>query len=552
VVDIASGETKRLINVAPDFQRITWAGRSIAPDGRLLVTGAPRRAPHPDSAVAALRLFSVGGAEDGRVLRQWPADVRWVEELAWSPAQTHVWVLVNREKTIDIASVAIEDGSILTAKTLASRGPGSVSASLSPDGRFLAYHHSDGAASPRDLFLVSGDGSREVRLEHPANDSNPLFTPDGSGIVFQSDREGGAVWFLPIVDGRPAGAARAVWDDLGLGGQLMQFAENGSLLYKSGGNRWEIYAADIDLERGTVGPPQLIPPLGAEINNAPAFSPDGRVLAHLRNMGRRLVLRDLASGGEREFPIAGPLVAPVIDFCPSGQSVVVTGYEYPGPNTAAVYRVDLQRGGAARLRVAIEPFTAAACVGNGREVVYVTPREHPEAVSEVVRQSLDTGAVTTLHDAARVGVIRSNDGRMIGFTARVNNKEQLVVMPTSGGKAVPLGVSATNQEGAMWLPDTGGLLFVRPSDGTDPRSPSLEETFMRLPLDGGAPAEVGRVTLPPFQNARLGSRHWRLNPTASRIVFERHAGTVNQVWAIDNLLSFIQSGRPAMARPVRR
>jgi hypothetical protein len=34
-----------------------------------------------------------------------------------------------------------------------------------------------------------------------------------------------------------------------------------------------------------------------------------------------------------------------------------------------------------------------------------------------------------------------------------------------------------------------------------------------------------------------------LHPNGSHIAFERHAGVVSQLWAIDNLAQFIKSGR---------
>ena len=556
LVEIGSGKSKRLINAAPDPSHLEflWPGRRLAPDGRLFAVGSQRDS--AQSALVTLRLFSVGGAEEGRVIHRWEPDVSWVEVFDWSPRQTHVWVVVNREdKTVELATVAVGDGSVRVVKTLRWLSFGTGRASLSPDGRFLAYDHADERGEPRDIFLISTDGRREVRIEHPADDFNPLFAPDGSGIVFQSDRGGAAVWFQPVVDGHAAGEARPVWGELGLGGALMQFSANGSLFYHSGGNGWEIYTADVDVNRGLVGAPEHLAARGDEINNAPAFSPDGRFLAHLRGVGRRLVLRDLATGAEREFPISGALIGPTIDFCPDGQSLVVTGYESSaGRQGQVVYRVNLQLGGAERLPMTPEAFSAVACVGNGREIVYLAPRDRPDGVSQVVRQSLPDGKAKTLHDAARDGVLRSSDGSRLAFRARVNGKEQLLVMPSRGGRAMAVRPPSTADRVSwiMWLPGGNAMLAVTTPARQARGEASPEVTFWRIPLDGGMPTAAGRMRLPAYQNARFNARHYSLNPAGTRIAFERHAGVVNQVWAIDHMLGFIRSGASVPSRELRR
>jgi Tol biopolymer transport system component len=444
--------------------------------------------------------------------------------------------------------VAVADGSVEVTKTIEYAGPGSGSPSLSPDGRFLAYHNADSAGSARDIFLVSTDGRQEVRIDHPADDRAPLFSPDGSGLVFQSDRRGGNVWFLPISEGRPAGEARVLWDDLGPGGSLMQFAANGSLFYTKSGNAWQIYTVPIDLVRRFVGTPELLPPRNGERNNAPAFSPDGRFLAHLRGAGRRLVLRNLASGVEREFPlVAGTLDGASVNFCPDGRSLIVEGWERgSGRNRGAVvYRVDVQLGGSELLDFAHEPFMPIVCVnGDSRELVYLAPRNpSTDGASRVIRRSLVTGAATTLYDGATRGVTRSRDGSMIGFTARVDGEDQEMVMPSRGGSAATVATVAGKITGRpMWLPNGNGLLVVKASDSQSPGEVSPEVTLWRVPFDGAPQTEVGRVRLPPYQNADFGAGHFSLDPEGTHVAFERHAGTFAQVWAIDNLLPFIQGG----------
>jgi Tol biopolymer transport system component len=193
-------------------------------------------------------------------------------------------------------------------------------------------------------------------------------------------------------------------------------------------------------------------------------------------------------------------------------------------------------------------------VGNGREIVYLSPRDRPDGVSQVVRQSLPTGAATALYDAARDGVLRSPDGNWLAFRARVNGKEQLLVMPSRGGRAVAVRVPSTADRVSwiMWLPDGNAMLGVTTPASQAGGEASPEVTFWRIPLDGSMPTAAGRMRLPAYQNARFNARHYSLNPDGTRIAFERHAGVVNQVWAIDHMLGFIQSGASVPSRELRR
>jgi hypothetical protein len=50
----------------------------------------------------------------------------------------------------------------------------------------------------------------------------------------------------------------------------------------------------------------------------------------------------------------------------------------------------------------------------------------------------------------------------------------------------------------------------------------------------------------------VGTRHYSLHPDGSRIAFERHAGTLSQYWAIDNLAQFIKSGAAVSPNPRSR
>jgi hypothetical protein len=267
-----------------------------------------------------------------------------------------------------------------------------------------------------------------------------------------------------------------------------------------------------------------------------------------------LVLRELAGGIEREFPLPGPGIpsGSTIDFCPDGRSVIVSRND--------ILRITLDRGDVELLMR--EGVRRAVCIGDGSEIVYLRGGGGADA-RHVVHRSLVSGAETTLHAGMADFLLhRSPDGSKIAFVVIGETEAQLLVMPSRGGQAMTVATSPTftagrltEFQGVMWLPHGEGLVVARLSSGqasalvANPDIPSPEVTLWRVPLDGGPAAEVGRMRLPAYERAFVGSLNYSLNPDGSRIAFERHAGLRAQEWAIDNLLPFIQSGATATPEP---
>ena len=154
----------------------------------------------------------------------------------------------------------------------------------SPDGEWVAYRDSTRGINENDeIAIARADGSeRRIITSDPANDWGPAWSPDGSSIVFNSDRDGGQLrGYLVAPDGtnvRPLGIDAWV--------EYPSFSPDGSRIAFMGhqGSNYEIYLANI----ATGAVEQLTDSAGQD--GWPAWSPDGSTIAFTLG-ARRLPLR---------------------------------------------------------------------------------------------------------------------------------------------------------------------------------------------------------------------------------------------------------------------
>ncbi len=100
--------------------------------------------------------------------------------------------------------------------------------SLSPDRREIAF------VSGGDIWTVpTSGGEARLLISHPAYDSRPLYSPDGTRLAFQSTRTGnGDIYLLTVATGA---LARITYDDAP--DQLDAWSRDGKWLYFSSGSK---------------------------------------------------------------------------------------------------------------------------------------------------------------------------------------------------------------------------------------------------------------------------------------------------------------------------
>ena len=154
---------------------------------------------------------------------------------------------------------------------------------LSPDGKSLAF-----SGPGRDIMVYDSIRQNTTKLTFNGSNREPLWTPDGKHLVYDSTGDVKAIWWIRA-DG--AGEPQKLLEDKGLllvysispDGRRVAYTLTG------GSGSWDIWTLPLDTtdpEHPKPGKPELL--LGTPaLEQSPAFSPDGRWIAYEPNESGR-------------------------------------------------------------------------------------------------------------------------------------------------------------------------------------------------------------------------------------------------------------------------
>jgi len=257
VSELSSGEARQVTAHQPN----TWNYSPVwSPDGRRLAFAAQEF----ETGTMSVRIVTVQSGETA-VVPGTSID-GWINVDDWSRDGAHL--LCGRSE--ELLLVGVDDG----ATTVLADGVSPRDATLSPDGRFVAYAMGD--ADRAQIFIQPvAAGSRTQVTWTLGGNHRPRWAPDGQAIAYQG-RFG--IWVVPVADGVPAGDARralsatdvslARWTDAGL-----YYAQ-----YTDAGQRSVPYEVEMDPLTGhpTTGEVRLPPGYLPDSLSAFAWSPDMR------------------------------------------------------------------------------------------------------------------------------------------------------------------------------------------------------------------------------------------------------------------------------------
>jgi Tol biopolymer transport system component len=206
-----------------------------------------------------------------------------------------------------------------------------------PDGCIVFDSYSNGNW---DVYLVNPDGSGLTNLtRHPADDGDPVWSPDGQRIAFDSDRDGN--WEIYLMNADGSGMTRltnhSADDDSPAwlpNGQHVAFKSNRD------GN-WEIYVVRVD---GSGLTNLTNHPAGDRL---PTWSPDGRRVAFTSDRNDNWEIYVMNADGSEVTNLTNHSAEdwfPV--WSPDGQRIVFHSYR---DGDAEIYVMNADGSGVARL-----------------------------------------------------------------------------------------------------------------------------------------------------------------------------------------------------------
>lgn len=547
--ELGTGKNRRLTNKGSWMQSQEFALFSKwSPDGRQLAYQWYQ------GQFFELRVMDIDQLKS-RVLRSNKEE--YVHPFSWSPDGKQVLALIGKmdvnterlgdrpNQTFQLALISAEEGAVHYLKSFGvefNRSP--FSFTFSPDGKYIAYDKpQEDSYYNRDIYLLSADGSGEVRLvDHPALDHVLGWTPDGNGLLFASERTGSrSVWLVEVVDGKPQGSPKLIKQDIGPI-IAMGFTRQGAFFYGISSNIVDVYVTKLDPATGKILDPAKKAALHYEGHNQfPAYSPDGMSLAYMsmRNplsLGSEnidvICLLSLKTGQIRELSPDLPAYG-YPRWSPEGRYISLEGRSKDG--RPGIFRFDPQTGDVTPL-VQVDQGTnifSHRWSKDGKSLFYARGGR-PAEPSYVYIRDIETGQEKQLlgspSDAKDIDI--SPDGQWLVLINR-DKKRTIKIMPASGGEPREIYSFELDERPVItpaWSADGRYILFSKKRP-----DPDQMWDLYRVSAEGGEAQKID-LSMNRF-------RHLSVHPDGQQVAFSsfglnpRYA----EVWAMENFLPEVKA-----------
>jgi Tol biopolymer transport system component len=369
---------------------------------------------------------------------------------------------------------------------------------------------------------------------------DPVWTPDGSRVLFVSDRSGTSdLWSVAVSGGVAQAEPTRVHRNIGRL-WLRGLTDTGSYFYYASVGAVDVYQADI--VAGVVKNAHTVPTTYAGSNISSVWSPDGRRLAYgsrrgILGVGRSfnvLATTDTQTGEQHE-------VVPALksfllwSWAPDGRLVLVQGSDTQG--ATGNYLIDVENGHTTAVTLN-GPNSEERTVAGGTFMPDGRLLYFHRGKQALLARDVRTTAEDVVFDFRAEGITLPDgkykvgpDGHTLALSARARTPDAsptTVIVKVLGTSLVRELVRAARPAEFVsfqdWTPDGQTLLFLKSSKGSNSMWPA---SLWSVSVHGGDPKPLGL--------AMDGLRDVRLNSAGTKITFT--AGwPLNELWVMENFL----------------
>ncbi len=324
------------------------------------------------------------------------------------------------ERTLDYTTITPAPADAVTTVPAAS-APAQQAAPITSSGK-IAF------VSPRDgnpeIYVMNSDGSELTRLtDHPWDDSDPVWSPDGRRIAFGSNRDGNWEIYVMNSDGseltrltdNPGDDYHPAWSP---DGRRIAFASERD-------GKSDIYMMNSDGSEAT----RITDHFG--IHWSPVWSPDGRRIAFES-------LKD--ESGRRE--------------------IESRSYENP-----EIYVMNSDGSELTRLTDHTEGDYTPAWSPDGRRIAFVSSRDGNWGDIYVMNSDGSEATRLTDHSGINWSPVWSPDGRRIAFQSEQDGNSDIYLVNADGSELSRLTDNPGWDEDPVWSPDGRRIAFASDRDG---------------------------------------------------------------------------------------
>ena len=542
VHDVTTDTDRALTNLESFSPSWTWQGEAewsvISKDGKQVAYAWTGKSGPPYE----LRVMPLHGnaATDSRRILMTTAETQFLGPFDWSAdGQWIAAVLQRTDGTGQIALIRVADGSLSVLKTTGWRGPERIF--FSPDSKFIAYDlPASDATDQRDIFVMPIDHSREMHVvDHQADDRLMGWSPDGSRLLFTSDRTGSGLWAQRFSDKGPQAVPEMLASDVS--GLSLGLTASGALYTFKGLSDRDVRTAQIDL----VGIKLLGSPVSFDRGllsgvTIPSWSPDGKYLAYQAGEGEPshavIAIRTLATGDVRRIP---GLYARDPRWSPDGRSLITAARDRRGRN--GIFRVDVGTGEITLVLIGPGFGALPQWSADGARIYYKAGKGAQfGGQNAIIERDLKSGAEREVFAGPQIGIFElSPDGRHLAVrmpargpsgSTPARSGANVMVVPLDGGQArevfppTPGGLRTI-----AWTPDSSSLLVLK-------RPANAPAELWLAPLNGGEPRklEVAGDGWVQGSGGALDSG-FSLSRDGRRIAFLM-GNRSGEVWSLENFL----------------